>query len=177
MAEHALGEADCLVSLQTLHLSCNCIWNDEIHCISDLITAQHTAVIASQAITPSPSTASRQQRRRQLSSVQLAMRHWRKASKTRRKTIPWSQRQRAPDLTHRARIQHTTHRVCDDLLVVGVEWSKMQLGQESDGWSSSAVSALRRHGRLSAVEAGRAVLIDGSHDYRLLLLEKLEGLQ
>ena len=68
-----------------------------------------------------------------------------------------------------------THRVCDDLLVGvgGGEWSKVQLGHESDGWSSSAVSRLRRHGRLSAVEAGRAVLVD----HGCVLLEKLEDLE
>jgi hypothetical protein len=47
------------------------------------------------------------------------MRHWRNASKTRRKTLPWRQRQRLPTLSQRARLQHETHGLCDSLLVLG----------------------------------------------------------
>ena len=61
-----------------------------------------------------------------------------------------------------------THRVCDDVLLAGE--SRAVLG-ECDGWSSATMSRLRRHGGLSAAEAGRAVLGACVSDG---LLEKLE---
>ena len=55
-----------------------------------------------------------------------------------------------------------THQVCDAVLVRG-EWSQVAVeGAVSREWSSSAVSMLRRHGGLSAVAAGRAVLGGGA---------------
>jgi len=69
-----------------------------------------------------------------------------------------------------------THRVCDDVLV-GVEGGSstsntlMMMAGECEGWSSDMASRLRRHGGLSAVEAGRAAL---SESVRVEMLEKLE---
>jgi hypothetical protein len=79
------------------------------------------------------------------------MRHWRKASKTRRKTLPWRQRQRLPTLSQRARLQHETHRLCDSLLVLG-DWDEGDVRVGDDG-----ASRLRRHGMLSVLEAQAAV--------------------
>ena len=71
-----------------------------------------------------------------------------------------------------------THRVCDDLLVGGGEDSSQSqslmmiiAAGECEGWSSGMRSRLRRHGRLSAVEAGRTILSDS---VSVGMLEKLE---
>jgi hypothetical protein len=170
LAEHALGKAGCLMSLQTLDLSNNDIGDEGKWRICDLVRANHAASVAIAAGSPRP----QQPRRRTLSPVQADMRRWRKASKTRRKTIPWRSRQRASDLADRARLQHMTHRVCDAVLVTG-EWSRVRLecaAAGRDGWSSSAVSTLRRHGGLSVVAAGRAVL--GGDAGRGVVVEMLE---
>ena len=65
-----------------------------------------------------------------------------------------------------------THRVCEEVLVTG-EVRVDGAAASRDGWSSSAVSMLRRHGGLSAVAAGRAV-IDGGAGRGGVVLEMLE---
>jgi hypothetical protein len=148
LCDHALSKPGCLPALRSL----------DIEGTSDDMSRRVAALVRSRR----PSASARPSSpRRALSPSQIAMRHWRKASKTRRKTIPWRLRQRAPGLADRARLQHMTHRVCDDVLLTGE--SRAVLG-ECDGWSSATTSRLRRHGGLSAAEAGRAILGDCASD-------------
>jgi Ran GTPase-activating protein (RanGAP) involved in mRNA processing and transport len=177
LAEHALGKAGCLMSLQTLHLSNNGIGDegcaalaeralDMPECLSSLqylgldinrISKDELARImelvqSRRASLPDIHHSHRHHLRstRSPSSVQLAMRHWRKASKTRRKTLPWRQRQRLPTLSQRARLQHETHGLCDSLLVLG-DWEGGAVHVGDEG-----ASRLRHHGMLSVVEAQAA---------------------
>jgi Leucine-rich repeat (LRR) protein len=165
LAEHALGKAGCVESLQTLDLRCNPFSIGMLHRIDSLMAA-HRAFqrcdVAGSAAWDAPVSA--------VTFFSTRMRLWRKASKTHRKAIPWARRQRSHDLGHRARLQHTTHAVCEELLIGG-DRAKLETQELPEDWRSGNVSVLRRHGGWSSVEAGRLVLDSETS----VLLKRLEA--